>query len=476
MDLKITNTHLTIFLTLLFASIFSTSGAQENPLVKAIKLYDTKEYQEAEKILKPLLKENPEHLMVNYYYGACRTETNNFGSKEIQYLSKGSTGEAPLKTDYYLGVQYHAQNQWEEALKHYINYQKTTGENEQNEVHLSEKIQQCYDKNNPFVNETDIEEAETNDIMPAPLPRENEIEEYNPVIAEELLEDSIKTDSITVPESLEISESLESEKTSVPIVTPQTIIKAEPISFIINGEITYLDTSHFRTEEGLNDYLEGNKNKKKLDAQLKEVDELRKKYGEARSYDEKQEIGEKILKAENNNYSLQNETQELFAQAKQAEINYWETVSFEDKEAFRKELANYSKSLQKTEDPVKTKIDTSTFIDPDLLLGAPEINPKTEEGAEDELIYRIQLGAYSRELPTYVKNQFKKLSYIRKIENYTDDKGVVVYTTGNLTKFEDALKMQNQVRQEGVEDAFVVPYFNGKRITLKEAKEIEAGK
>ena len=69
-----------------------------------------------------------------------------------------------------------------------------------------------------------------------------------------------------------------------------------------------------------------------------------------------------------------------------------------------------------------------------------------------------------------------KLSYIRKIENYTDEKGVVVYTTGNLLNYDDALKMQNQVRQEGVKDAFVVPYYNGKRITLSEAKEIEAGK
>jgi hypothetical protein len=34
--------------------------------------------------------------------------------------------------------------------------------------------------------------------------------------------------------------------------------------------------------------------------------------------------------------------------------------------------------------------------------------------------------------------------------------------------------MQNQVRQEGIEDAFVVPYFNGKRITLEQAKKIEA--
>jgi hypothetical protein len=104
------------------------------------------------------------------------------------------------------------------------------------------------------------------------------------------------------------------------------------------------------------------------------------------------------------------------------------------------------------------------------------LNSANEQETNDEIIYKIQLGAYSRGLPSYVKSQFKKLSYIRKIEDYTDGNGVVVYTTGNLITYDDALKMQNQIRQEGVEDAFVVPYFNGKRITLKEAKKIEAGK
>ena len=90
----------------------------------------------------------------------------------------------------------------------------------------------------------------------------------------------------------------------------------------------------------------------------------------------------------------------------------------------------------------------------------------------DELIYKIQIGAYSKGLPAYVERLFKKLSVIRKIDHYTDENGVTVYTTGNLTNLDDALKLQEQVRQEGVEDAFVVPYFNGKRITLKQAKEI----
>ena len=49
---------------------------------------------------------------------------------------------------------------------------------------------------------------------------------------------------------------------------------------------------------------------------------------------------------------------------------------------------------------------------------------------------------------------------------------MVVYTTGNLTNYEDAEKMKNQVRQEGIKDAYIVPYLKGKRITLEQAKEL----
>jgi hypothetical protein len=34
--------------------------------------------------------------------------------------------------------------------------------------------------------------------------------------------------------------------------------------------------------------------------------------------------------------------------------------------------------------------------------------------------------------------------------------------------------MQHQVKQEGIQDAQVVPYFKGKRITLEQAKQMEA--
>jgi len=89
------------------------------------------------------------------------------------------------------------------------------------------------------------------------------------------------------------------------------------------------------------------------------------------------------------------------------------------------------------------------------------------------IIYKIQIGAYSRGIPNNQKQAFNKISVIRKVENYTDANGIVVYTTGNLTNYEDAVQMQNQIRQEGIKDPIIAAYLNGKRITLEQAKETE---
>ncbi|HSM48661.1 MAG TPA: hypothetical protein VK872_12650, partial [Draconibacterium sp.] len=101
----------------------------------------------------------------------------------------------------------------------------------------------------------------------------------------------------------------------------------------------------------------------------------------------------------------------------------------------------------------------------------PALKPKSSG-----ITYKIQIGAYSRGIPNNMKSVFSKISVIRKVENYTDEKGVVVYTTGNLTNYEDALVMQKQVQQEGIKDAIIAAYLNGKRIPLEQAKEIEKEK
>ena len=457
----------------MFASFSIFASEQDNMLVKAIKLFDQEQYKEAEILLKDLLEKNSDHLMVNYFYGACRTENQHYGQKEIGYLLKGSTGESPLKTDYYLGIQYQAQNRWEDAIRHYRIFQNQVSEEEQTSLKLAEKIKQCEEQVNPY---TPYEEEET---IIAPLPRP---EEEQAKIAEsaaiaagtvypEMENDSMLVDSIAL-DSTAIDSFAQTGLTEV-IRSEQK--KPERIDFTINGEMTYIDTSNFQTNEGLHNYLMWKNSAFKLDSLKALMDNWRTSYARASTTAQRDQLGNKIIAGENELFSLQKETRDFNTRAIKAEDDYWGTQSEMDRISFSEHLKKLAGSYSEPQKE-EVHIDTTLIIPQIVVPNVPTVTTASEETNQEELVYKIQIGAYSRGLPAYVKKLFDKLSYIRKIENYTDERGVVVYTTGNLTNYEDAVKMQNQVRQEGIEDAFVVPYFNGKRITLGEAKKLEQEK
>ncbi|WP_347838185.1 SPOR domain-containing protein [uncultured Draconibacterium sp.] len=475
---------ITILFIFLFSAGFVSAINQENPLAQAIRLFDNGKFEEAEIILKKLLDQKPDHLMVNYYYGACRTENGHYDTNEIIYLLNGSLGESPLKTDYYIAVQYHAKNRWDDALKYYKLFGSKADAAIQNEVQLKEKIQLCTNKINPFAPAEDREEetASETDILPTAVPRETQAENFSPVIGEKLVTGEL----LSQPDSVALSDSISSDSlltadlntnSVAPTLETGIILPAklaEPINFVVNTEITYPDTTFFKTPKGLKVYLEGQEKQKHLEQTINETDELRKKYGASNSYSEKQLLGKQILDAETTIYQLREETAALLLEAQQEENSYWQNATSDEKHSFRMEVNDFYELFEQQKSSAKP--DTVLLISPSVLPAEAVIPTENNTENSSDLIYKIQLGAYSRGLPAYVKRLFDKLSYIRKIEHYTDEKGIVVYTTGNLSNYDDALKMQEQVRQEGVEDAFVVPYFNGKRITLSEAKEIENDK
>ncbi|MDP3558557.1 MAG: hypothetical protein Q8T03_14375 [Bacteroidota bacterium] len=81
----------------------------------------------------------------------------------------------------------------------------------------------------------------------------------------------------------------------------------------------------------------------------------------------------------------------------------------------------------------------------------------------DGLIFRVQIGAFKTQLPN---DAFKGLS---PLNGETVGNGYIRYTAGNFIKFENADAVKNDLRNLGYSDAFVVGYFNGKRITVAEA-------
>ena len=81
------------------------------------------------------------------------------------------------------------------------------------------------------------------------------------------------------------------------------------------------------------------------------------------------------------------------------------------------------------------------------------------------LVYKVQVGAYRKPIP---QDLFRGFAPLRgeKLDN-----GITRYTAGVFVGFSDADEAKNSIRQLGYRDAFVVAYYNGKRISLNEARD-----
>lgn len=86
----------------------------------------------------------------------------------------------------------------------------------------------------------------------------------------------------------------------------------------------------------------------------------------------------------------------------------------------------------------------------------------------DGLVFRVQIGAFKSRLPD---NSFRGLS---PVNGETAPNGYIRYTAGNFNKLENANAVKNDLKNLGYSDAFVVVFYNGKRISLNEALDIMA--
>lgn len=496
-----------LFLTILFQFLFvpfllKAKTFQENPLIKAIQLFDKEKFSEAEPLFKKILDQRPDDFMVNYFYGACRTENGHYSEQDLSYLIKASKEVTPLNIDYYFAVQYHAKNRWEKAMVYYNLYKDIASVNEEEKVNLDQKMEQCASQINPFV-ETEITQTVSKSEDTVVITTEKPVQQTDPTLNKiENLPDSqsVEIDTVKAPlsekiESLaEIKEFALNSDTAIQDVTEpdtlavqqpaanqviekiQLIPKDERIEFNINDEITYLKLSNFRTGDGKMYFNEGTARQTELDLVINATEVFRSKYSTSKSRAEKDSIGQQILELESKTYELKKMITQLFSQAKNAEIGFWQDASPVEKENFLNELNALAEEDSKKDINTATVADSHELIVPPVLIDNEKVEKPSTKTKTSEIIYKIQIGAYSRGIPNNLKSVFNKISIIRKVENYTDEKGVVVYVTGNLTSYEDAVLMQNQIRQEGIKDPIIAAYLNGKRITLKQAKETEKQK
>jgi hypothetical protein len=485
------NTYSAILFILILSALSFGTMAQDQDVteVKAIQLFHSGHFTAAEKAFAKLLMEKPESPLLNYYYGASRTENGNFGENELDYLNFAGKSFTPDRLHYYLGVQHHARGNWKQALRFYNQFRASVPDGEQKELELEKKIQQCFNQINPYENlianlsdtilpgrifTPGLTPAVKHESLPVDqtspeIPEEEDFEQqYSDILAEAGITEVLDSDELVMQPGLPVA--------SVMFSLPP----GDAVSFQVNSSITYVHTSQFHTAEGKKLFEEGIKLQDEQQKILSETDHLRQQYIQTEHTEEKAKLAETILSLEMESYNLQEKINSRYTASRKIENDYWENAGSSARSIFFTEQERILEVLQ------AIAAENAPQIEEDIALieemeeeydeNLPDFTPSVSEvNNMDELVYKIQLGAYSKGIPAYRQKVFNKLAVIRIIENYTDEAGVVVYTTGNLKKYEDALKMQNQVKQEGIQDAQIVPYINGKRITLEQAKNIEAG-
>lgn len=81
------------------------------------------------------------------------------------------------------------------------------------------------------------------------------------------------------------------------------------------------------------------------------------------------------------------------------------------------------------------------------------------------LFFTVQVGVYSKPVSA------DKIFNINPLNSELTADGKIRYTTGVFTNFDNAAMRRDEIKNIGVSDAFVTAYFNGKRITVAQARD-----
>jgi hypothetical protein len=246
-----------------------------------------------------------------------------------------------------------------------------------------------------------------------------------------------------------------------------------PINFRINSSISYFSINHFVVHEAKKVFFQAWLKEQELEKLSFLTDSLRKTYLNA-SEVQKQEISSQILSAEEKSIALHEEIPVLYEKAREEEDLFWQTSSPYAIMRFQEKISLFKDSIARMASVQTMQEATTQAKIPDTINLYKSV-PQTEKipaVVKGDIIYKIQIGAFKGKIPESANKQIKNISIIRKVENHVDEKGVKVYTTGNLRVYSEAITMLGQVKQEGIKNAVITAYQNGKTISVNEARKL----
>lgn len=418
---------------LLFCLLFIPDNilwSQTDPEAKAKELFDAGQYEEALPVFRELIRLYPNDENLNYYLGACLSETNQFTDETKRALDIAKK-EIP-ESYFYLGKYFHIRSDWKNAIRNYEQFKSDARKKSVKASSVGELLAMCRAMKNPF-----------------------HAVETQPADNFDTLSEKIKTPEVVEPVFTEVPEAL----------------KDSLIRFQVNAVISYNKINQFKFESSKEAFVKGWLIEQELRKKLDEISNLRKQYGTLVG-PRQDSLVDRILKLEQKTYQMNQQALNAYQEANLKEAEYWSKAGALEVQDFRREITRIQDSVRtvaeermrgQEEEKLLVILPDTAVIDTLNTIQPPPGN---------QVVYKIQIGAYRNSPPQWVQGQFKKLAVIRRIDQHVDEKGVTVYTVGELKSYDDAVQMQKQIRMEGMKNAFIAAYKDDKRISLEEARKL----
>jgi tetratricopeptide (TPR) repeat protein len=420
-----------IFLITFCLLLFHPGKAQNDPGAEARKLFNSGRYKEALSVFRDLTRLHPNDENLNYYLGACLAETNQFTDETKRALDIAKK-EIP-ESWFYLGKYFHVRSDWKNAIQNYEQFKSKARKKSVEASSVNELINMCRSMKNPFP----VVEINSDELI-ASLAEKTE----NPVVAEPVV-------------------------TEVPAA-----LKDSLIHFQVNAVVSYNKIDQFKFDDSKEAFIKGWLIEQDIQKKMAQLSDLRKEYGSLIG-PAQDSLVDRILKLEQETYRMNQQARNAYLEANLKEVGYWNKAGSLDIENFRREISRIQDSVRTAaEEKMRKQAEEKILV----ILPDTAVVPDTVSAAKPTpasgVVYKIQIGAYRNAPPDWVQGQFRKLAVIRRIDQHVDEKGVTVYTVGELKSYDDAVRMQKQIQMEGIKNAFVAAYINNKRISLEEAKKL----
>jgi len=112
----------------------------------------------------------------------------------------------------------------------------------------------------------------------------------------------------------------------------------------------------------------------------------------------------------------------------------------------------------------------------------PEYTSRSQGGRDEQEIistaisssihFRLQLGAYSKEISPDLLQTFKYYGGSKKVSYISNNKGLFIYTIGNFSTFEEASAFNDEIKAQGFTEAFIIGVKDGLKIPASEARKL----